>query len=183
MSDIVVALETALSYQEARSLPVTNSYFPPEDLITHPVANSYFPPKDRARTSAVASKSEGAGLLVVTINQGVRLNVKHPYVSLRVGSELKHTTTKFYDQNPVWVEEFQFTLEKPAEAVLWLTVCSASQMDRFLHKDVLGGVEISIADVVREKHMTSIYHFGGGRIHVELHFQHATREAFINNNL
>ncbi|XP_076929158.1 synaptotagmin-1-like [Bidens hawaiensis] len=126
------------------------------------------------------SKSEDVGLLVVKIHQGVNLKVKHPLVVLQVGPELKHTTPKFNDQNPIWEETFRFTLEKPAEAMLHVIVCSMSRMDKFLHKNMLGVVDLRIADVVKEKNIYSISNFGNGQVHMELQLQHATSGALIS---
>ncbi|XP_076881920.1 synaptotagmin-2-like [Bidens hawaiensis] len=153
-------------------------------FLQNPSTNNYFPPKDDnnklfkhsiRRAIDVASKSEDAGVLVITIHRGVNLEVKHPFVSLLVGTDKKHTTTKKHNQNPVWDESFQFTLEKPAEAILDLEVCSGSVMDRIHHKYNLGGVKIDVMDVVKQKHTNSIFHIGNGSIHAELHFLHSTR--------
>ncbi|XP_076918849.1 synaptotagmin-1-like [Bidens hawaiensis] len=120
----------------------------------------------------MASKSADAGVLVVTIDRGVNLEVKHLYVSLLVGSDKKHTTTKKHNQNPVWEETFHFTLEKPADAILDLEVYSDSLMDRIHDKYKLGGVKI---DVVKAKHKNNIFPIGNGCIHAELYFMHSTR--------
>ncbi|KAL8269063.1 hypothetical protein R6Q59_002861 [Mikania micrantha] len=68
------------------------------------------------------------------------------------------------NQNPVWKETFKFAVKKPAKAVLRLVVCSSSWIKK---SEVLGDVDISVADVVQEKHM-NIYNIGNSRIHVEL---------------
>ncbi|XP_076911805.1 uncharacterized protein LOC143569891 [Bidens hawaiensis] len=57
----------------------------------NPSTNSHFPSKDGAKALDMASKSEDAGLLVVTIDRGVNLEAKHPYVSLHVGTDKKQT--------------------------------------------------------------------------------------------
>ncbi|KAJ0580657.1 putative C2 domain-containing protein [Helianthus annuus] len=89
---------------------------------------------------------------------------KHPFVILRVvGHDIKRTTTMKNNQNPVW----KFTLEKPTKAILHLVVCS----DSWSKKDILGDVDISLADVVKEKQMNNMYNIGNTRIHVELQWE------------
>ncbi|XP_076918848.1 synaptotagmin-2-like [Bidens hawaiensis] len=122
----------------------------------------------------MVSESDGAGVLMVTIHRGFNLNVRRPYVGVLVGSDKKYTTAK-QSKNPVWEESLRFGLEKPAEAELLLVVYSDLTMDKFLDKHILGRVRISVADVVREKHMNSIYHIGNGRIHAELQFRLSAR--------
>ncbi|XP_076911804.1 uncharacterized protein LOC143569890 isoform X2 [Bidens hawaiensis] len=63
--------------------------------------NSYFSPNDGAKAIDMAFKSEDVGVLVVTIHRGVNLEVKHPFVTLLVGTDKRHTTTKKHNQNPV----------------------------------------------------------------------------------
>ncbi|XP_076894255.1 putative serine/threonine-protein kinase PBL7 [Bidens hawaiensis] len=121
MSDIVMALESALYYQEHR-----NDHF----LMPKPLD---------------VMESDRGGSLVVTIHEGNDLKEKHSYT-------VKH------NHNPVWKETFKFTLEKPAQAILHLDVSD---------------LNISVADVVKEKHMNYIYNVGTGRIHVELQWEPA----------
>ncbi|KAD4983189.1 hypothetical protein E3N88_19860 [Mikania micrantha] len=107
---------------------------------------------------------EGGGLLAVTIHEGNNLKAKHSFVIMRVGYDIKRTWTMRNNQNPVWKETFKFAVKKPAKAVLRLVVCSSSWIKK---SEVLGDVDISVADVVQEKHM-NIYNIGNSRIHVEL---------------
>ncbi|KAJ0727103.1 putative protein kinase RLK-Pelle-DLSV family [Helianthus annuus] len=141
MRVVVEELETALSYQYVRATR-------PEDIEEY-------------------ASSEGGGWLVVTIHEANNLEGKHPFVLLRVGDDIKRTTTIKNNRNPVWKETFRFTLEKPTKAILHLFVCSAN----WNVKLVLGDVEISVADVVKEKQMNNRYNIGNGRIHVELQWE------------
>ncbi|XP_021999048.1 probable receptor-like protein kinase At5g38990 isoform X2 [Helianthus annuus] len=162
MSDVVWALETALSYQEPKSDQDANTYLPTKSPseVTKPDPGKATHPIDIEEYAS----SEGGGLLVVTIHEGNDLKGKHPFVILRVGDDIKRTTN---NQNPVWKETFKFTLEKPTKAILHLVVCS----DARSKKDILGDVDISLADVVKEKQMNNMYNIGNGRIHVELQWE------------
>ncbi|KAI3744565.1 hypothetical protein L1987_57648 [Smallanthus sonchifolius] len=75
------------------------------------------------------------------------------------------------NQNPVWKETFKFTLEKPTKAILKLAVLSDWSSWGNNLKENLGDVDISVADVVKEKHMDNIYNIGDGQIHVELQWE------------
>ncbi|KAJ0495262.1 putative protein kinase RLK-Pelle-CrRLK1L-1 family [Helianthus annuus] len=135
MSVVVWALETALSYQEPKSDQDANTYLPTKSPseVTKPDPGKATHPIDIEEYAS----SEGGGLLVVTIHEGNDLKGKHPFVILRVGDDIKRTTTMKNNQNP----------------------------------DILGDVDISLADVVKEKQMNNMYNIGNGRIHVELQWE------------
>ncbi|MFS8029368.1 putative protein kinase RLK-Pelle-CrRLK1L-1 family [Helianthus anomalus] len=164
MSEIVRELESALQYQEPRNDPIANTYLlpKPSEVVESDHGNAV-----HLVGIEECASSEGGGLLVVTIHEANNLQGKHPFVLLRVGHDIKRTTTMKNNQNPVWKETFKFTLEKPTKAILHLVVCS----DSWSKKDILGDVDISLADVVKEKQMNNMYNFGNGRIHVELQWE------------
>ncbi|KAI3744559.1 hypothetical protein L1987_57642 [Smallanthus sonchifolius] len=166
MSDVVTALETALQHQELKIDQVESSY-----LLPKPSEVMESDHGKAARPVDIEEYgSEGGGLLVVTIHEGNDLEGKHPFVILRVGHDIRRTTTMKNNQNPVWKETFKFTLEKPTKAILHLVVCS----DSWSKKAVLGDVDVIVADVVKEKQMNNIYNIGNGRIHVELQWESST---------
>ncbi|KAF5779652.1 putative protein kinase RLK-Pelle-CrRLK1L-1 family [Helianthus annuus] len=90
MSDVVWALETALSYQEPKSDQDANTYLPTKSPseVTKPDPGKATHPIDIEEYAS----SEGGGLLVVTIHEGNDLKGKHPFVILRVGDDIKRTT-------------------------------------------------------------------------------------------
>ncbi|KAI3796014.1 hypothetical protein L1987_38675 [Smallanthus sonchifolius] len=149
MSDIVRELETALEYQD----PVAKgcSFQEHNEVL----------------------EMDGGGLLVVTIHEGNDLKGKHPHISLRVGFDMRKTKMMMNHKNHVWEETFNFNVKRPAKATLHLVVCSNSLREAF--KGDLGEMDISVADVVKQKHINNVYNIGNGRIHVDLRWEHSNK--------
>ncbi|XP_076911802.1 uncharacterized protein LOC143569890 isoform X1 [Bidens hawaiensis] len=128
MSEILEALKKALHYQESRNDQV-------EDHTKRQVTNKlprypYLNCKQKDCTKAAIgmasnSKNEDGGWLVVTVHEGVNLQLEHPRVMLAIGTDSAFTTIKYDNLNLVWEESFRFTLKKPQEEILILTVYSA----------------------------------------------------------
>ncbi|KAK1425819.1 hypothetical protein QVD17_21180 [Tagetes erecta] len=156
MSDIVIALETALRHQEHRN-----------DQVARPL--EVIEEMDRGKVAKIEEYDpDMGGLLVVIIHKGNDLERRRNlFVFLRIGYDMRSTTKVSKNQNPVWEETFKFTLDKPAKSVLHLVVEADSSYGNNL-KDNLGDVDIRVADVVKEKHMNYWYKVGTGRLHVEL---------------
>ncbi|KAI3744562.1 hypothetical protein L1987_57645 [Smallanthus sonchifolius] len=109
------------------------------------------------------------GVLVDTIHEGSDLERRNAFDFLRLGYDMRRTTSGYKNNNPVWKETFKFTLEKPAKAILKLAVLSdSSSWPRNNLKENLGDVDISVLDVVKEKHMNNVYNIGNGRIELQL---------------
>ncbi|KAJ0845428.1 putative C2 domain-containing protein [Helianthus annuus] len=117
------------------------------------------------------------GLLVVTIHEGsdIKVKAKHPYIDLRIGLDYRKTETMNNRQHHVWEETFKFTVENPAKATLHLELCSSSWRESFsLAYQGSSLVDISVADVVKQKHMDNVYDIANGRIRVELRWEPST---------
>ncbi|KAI7726820.1 LOW QUALITY PROTEIN: hypothetical protein M8C21_019517, partial [Ambrosia artemisiifolia] len=164
MSNIVGALATALEYQEPKNYQVSNTYLPPEPsmVLESNRGNASLP------VSSQEYASSNGGFLVVTIHEGNDLKRGRLHVGLRVGFDAKKTETITNNGYVVWDETFRFTIEKPSKAVLHLVPTINHWTSQ---KEVVGDLDISVADVVKEKLMNNIYNIAGGRLHVELQWE------------
>ncbi|KAF5762211.1 putative protein kinase RLK-Pelle-CrRLK1L-1 family [Helianthus annuus] len=155
MSDIVRELETALEYQE----PIAKSCLSPEPSETEVL------------------ELDHGGLLVVTIHEGsdIKVKAKHPYIDLHIGLDFRKTETMNNHQHHVWEETFKFTVENPAKATLHLELCCSSFRESLrLEYQGSSSVDISVADVVKQKHIDNVYDIAKGRIRVELRWEPST---------
>ncbi|XP_043812478.1 synaptotagmin-2 isoform X2 [Manihot esculenta] len=140
-------------------------------------------PNDIADPNAVEKAPEGTpaggGLFVVIVHEAQDVEGKHhtnPYVRLLFRGEERRTKLVKKNRDPRWEEEFQFTLEEPpTNDRLHVEVVSASSRIGLLHpKEILGYVDINLADVVNNKRINEKYHLidsRNGRIQIELQWR------------
>ncbi|KAL8269052.1 hypothetical protein R6Q59_002850 [Mikania micrantha] len=110
---------------------------------------------------------ETGGSLVVTIHNGNYRESRKTFVYLRLGYDVRRTTSIKSNENPIWNETFKFTLEKPANAILQLGFAFESLWTQ----ELLGDVDINVAEVVKEKHINNMYEFENVKIQVELKWE------------
>ncbi|XP_062101238.1 synaptotagmin-2-like isoform X2 [Humulus lupulus] len=121
----------------------------------------------------------GGGLLVIIIHEAEDVEGKYhtnPYVRLLFRGEEKKTKHVKKNRDPRWDEEFSFTLdEPPTNDKLYVEVVSVSSRMGLLHpKEVLGYVDIKLADVVSNRRINEKYHLidsKNGRIQIELQWR------------
>ncbi|CDP07376.1 unnamed protein product [Coffea canephora] len=122
---------------------------------------------------------ESGGLLVVIVHEAQDLEGKHhtnPSVRLLFRGEERRTKPVKKNRDPRWEEEFQFMLdEPPTDDRIHVEVVSTSSRMGLLHpKEILGYVDIHLADVVSNKRMNERYHLidsKNGRIQIELQWR------------
>nr|XP_027091681.1 synaptotagmin-2 isoform X2 [Coffea arabica] len=122
---------------------------------------------------------ESGGLLVVIVHEAQDLEGKHhtnPSVRLLFRGEERRTKPVKKNRDPRWEEEFQFMLdEPPTDDRIHVEVVSTSSRMGLLHpKEILGYVDIYLADVVSNKRMNERYHLidsKNGRIQIELQWR------------
>ncbi|XP_060186579.1 protein C2-DOMAIN ABA-RELATED 11-like [Lycium barbarum] len=98
-----------------------------------------------------------SGLLKVTVVQGRRLVIRDfkssdPYVVLKLGNQTSRTKVKNSCLNPVWNEEFDFSISDPVE-VLNLQVFDK---DRFKADDKMGNAHLSLQPLVASARLRKI---------------------------
>ncbi|XVF83193.1 hypothetical protein PTKIN_Ptkin16aG0114300 [Pterospermum kingtungense] len=127
---------------------------------------------DRPSDSEVFS---GAGLLSVMVLgaedvEGERHN--NPYAVVLFRGETKKTKMIKKTRDPLWNDEFQFTLEEPPlNEKIHIEVMSRRTGLGFRSKECLGNVDINLTDVVHNGRINQKYHLinsKNGVIHVEI---------------
>ncbi|XP_015884867.2 synaptotagmin-2 [Ziziphus jujuba] len=140
-------------------------------------------PEDTDDSNAVQKAPEGTpaggGLFVILVHEAEDVEGKHhtnPYVRLLFRGEERRTKQVKKNRDPRWDEEFSFTLEEPpTNDKLHVEVISASSRMGLLHpKEILGYVDIRLADVVNNRRINEKYHLidsKNGRIQIELQWR------------
>ncbi|XP_072977657.1 synaptotagmin-2-like isoform X1 [Typha angustifolia] len=154
-------------------LEVTYKPFKEEDL-----------PKDVSEDANIVQKAPDGtpldgGLLVVIVHEAKDLEGKHhtnPYVKILYRGEDKKTKHIRKNKDPRWEEVFEFVCEKPPiNDKIHVEVLSKPPNKGIIHsKEILGYVDISLADVVRNKRTNEKYHLidsKNGQIQIELEWR------------
>ncbi|KAD5960767.1 hypothetical protein E3N88_12239 [Mikania micrantha] len=145
----------------------------------HQAARSYLPPKpsqviefghdNNSTKLPQAINDYGRGLLVVTIHEGKFISRRERQLYLYVGHENRATKKTEKNEYPIWKEQFTFTVEKPTTTILRLKLLSYPSWYQALStEENVGSLDISIAEVVKEKHINKLYTIGYGQLLVEL---------------
>eukprot|EP00249_Psilotum_nudum_P004672 c18179_g1_i1 orf=700-2313(-) len=121
---------------------------------------------------------EGGGLLIVTILEGEDLEGKHhtnPYARVIFRGEKRKTKPIKKNRDPRWDAEFEYVLdEPPINDTLKVEVMSKG-MGLGLHfRELLGYVDISLADVVNNRRINEKYQLidsRNGKIQIELQWR------------
>uniref|UniRef100_A0A803NLZ5 Synaptotagmin-2 n=2 Tax=Cannabis sativa TaxID=3483 RepID=A0A803NLZ5_CANSA len=121
----------------------------------------------------------GGGLLVIIVHEAEDVEGKYhtnPYARLLFRGEERKTKYVKKNRDPRWDEEFQFPLdEPPTNDKLHVEVVSVSSRMGLLHpKEVLGYVDIKLADVVTNRRINEKYHLidsKNGKIQIELQWR------------
>ncbi|CAA7033956.1 unnamed protein product [Microthlaspi erraticum] len=117
-----------------------------------------------------------AGLLTVVIQSAkdVEGKKKHtnPYAFVLFRGEKKRTKMLKKTRDPLWNEEFEFTLEEPPlRESIRVEVMSKGTGFHFRSKEKLGHVDINLGDVVENGRINQKYHLINSRngvIHIEI---------------
>ncbi|OVA19601.1 C2 calcium-dependent membrane targeting [Macleaya cordata] len=140
-------------------------------------------PKDFEDSNTVEKAPKGTpsggGLLVVIVHSAEDVEGKHhtnPYVRIIFRGEERKTKHVKKNRDPRWEEEFTFMLEEPPiNDKLHVEVVSTSSRIGLLHpKEILGYVDINLADVVSNKRINEKYHLidsKNGKIQIELQWR------------
>ncbi|KAJ0969943.1 hypothetical protein J5N97_022820 [Dioscorea zingiberensis] len=120
----------------------------------------------------------GGGLLVVVVHEAQDLEGKHhtnPYVRILFRGDEKKTKYIKKNRDPRWEEEFQFMCEEPpTNDRIHLEVLSKAPSIGIHSKEILGYIDINLADVVSNKRINEKFHLidsKNGRIQVELQWR------------
>lgn len=139
-------------------------------------------PADHEESGTVDKAPEGTpadgGLLVVSVHQAQDLEGKHhtnPYVRLLLKGEERKTKTIKKNRDPRWEEDFEFMLEEPpTDDKLRVEVFSTSSRIGFHPKELLGYVDINLADAVSNRRINQNYNLiesKNGRIQIEVQWR------------
>lgn len=140
-------------------------------------------PNDLDDPNSVEKAPEGTpstgGLLAVIIHEAQDVEGKHhtnPFVRLLFKGEERKTKHVKKNRDPRWEEEFQFMLEEPpTNDRIHVEVVSTSTHLGLLHpKEILGYVDINLADVVNNKRINEKYHLidsKNGKIQIEMQWR------------
>uniref|UniRef100_A0ABL6UHM2 C2 domain-containing protein n=1 Tax=Cannabis sativa TaxID=3483 RepID=A0ABL6UHM2_CANSA len=119
----------------------------------------------------------GGGLLVIIVHEAEDVEGKYhtnPYARLLFRGEERKTKYVKKNRDPRWDEEFQFPLdEPPTNDKLHVEVVSVSSRMGLL-QEVLGYVDIKLADVVTNRRINEKYHLidsKNGKIQIELQWR------------
>ncbi|XP_039138470.1 synaptotagmin-2-like [Dioscorea cayenensis subsp. rotundata] len=120
----------------------------------------------------------GGGLLVVIVHEAQDLEGKHhtnPYVRVIFRGEERKTRHIKKNRDPRWGDEFQFMCEEPpTNDRIHLEVLSKAPSIGIHSKEVLGYIDINLADVVSNKRINEKYHLidsKNGRIQIEMQWR------------
>ncbi|MCL7040451.1 hypothetical protein MKW94_004632 [Papaver nudicaule] len=153
-------------------LKVTYKPFKEEDI-----------PKDFEETNEVEKAPEGTpsgrGMLVVIVHSAEDVEGKHhtnPYVCLIFRGEERKTKYVKKNRDPRWEEEFTFMLEEPPmdDRIHFEVVSSSSRIGLLHPKEILGYVDINLADVINNKRIKEKYHLidsKNGKIQIEMQWR------------
>ncbi|XP_051149981.1 synaptotagmin-2-like isoform X2 [Andrographis paniculata] len=130
---------------------------------------------------APAGTPDGGGLLVVIVHEAQDLEGKHhtnPSVRLHFRGEERKSKIVKKSRDPRWDEEFQFVVEEPpSNEKIHVEVVSISKRMGLRHpKEILGYVDIRLADVVNNKRINERYNLidsKNGRIQIEMQWRTA----------
>eukprot|EP00268_Persea_americana_P046887 TRINITY_DN484_c0_g1_i1.p1 TRINITY_DN484_c0_g1~~TRINITY_DN484_c0_g1_i1.p1 ORF type:complete len:538 (+),score=109.73 TRINITY_DN484_c0_g1_i1:832-2445(+) len=121
---------------------------------------------------------KGGGVLVVLVHQAEDLEGKHhtnPYVRVLFRGEEKKTKHIKKNRDPRWEHEFEYMLEEPPlNDKMHIEVVSKPPRIGLHSKELLGYVDITLGDVVRNKRINEKYHLidsKNGRLQVELQWR------------
>ncbi|KAJ4964296.1 hypothetical protein NE237_024235 [Protea cynaroides] len=139
-------------------------------------------PKDFEDSNEVQKAPEGTpaggGVLVIIVHEAEDLEGKYhtnPYVRILFMGEERKTKRLKKNRNPRWEEEFTFTLEEPPiNDRLHVEVISTSSKSLLHPKELLGYVDINLADVVHNKRINEKFHLidsKNGKILIELQWR------------
>ncbi|XP_010265982.1 PREDICTED: synaptotagmin-2-like isoform X2 [Nelumbo nucifera] len=140
-------------------------------------------PKEFEESNTVEKAPEGTpdggGLLVVIVHEAQDVEGKHhtnPYARLIFKGEERRTKPIKKNRDPRWEEEFQFMLdEPPINDKLHVEVMSSSSKLGLLHtKEILGYIDINLADVISNKRINEKYHLidsKNGIIQIEMQWR------------
>lgn len=140
-------------------------------------------PNDLDDPNSVEKAPEGTpstgGLLAVIIHEAQDVEGKHhtnPFVRVLFKGEERKTKHVKKNRDPRWEEEFQFMLEEPpTNDRIHVEVVSTSTHLGLLHpKEILGYVDINLADVVNNKRINEKYHLidsKNGKIQIEMQWR------------
>ncbi|KAI3734735.1 hypothetical protein L6452_14211 [Arctium lappa] len=134
-------------------------------------------PKENGVGSGGESPS-GAGVLLVTVQGAEDVEGEHhnnPYAIVIFRGETKKTKIVKRSRDPKWNEEFQFMLdEPPIHDKIHVQIMSKRSRMSFYSKELLGYVDINLADVVNNGRINHKFHLidsKNGVVHVELRWR------------
>ncbi|XP_024991862.1 synaptotagmin-3-like [Cynara cardunculus var. scolymus] len=120
----------------------------------------------------------GAGVLLVTVQGAEDVEGEHhnnPYAMVIFRGETKKTKIVKRSRDPKWNEEFQFMLdEPPINDKIHVQIMSKRSRMSFYSKELLGYVDINLADVVNNGRINHKFHLidsKNGLVHVELRWR------------
>ncbi|KAK4481078.1 hypothetical protein RD792_011948 [Penstemon davidsonii] len=120
----------------------------------------------------------GTGLLLVNVMSAYDVEGKHqtnPYVTILFRGEQRKTKSIKKTRHPHWNEEFQFVLEEaPIKDRIHIEVMSKRRRIGIMMKESLGHVDINLADVVYNGHISEKYHLINSRdgiIHLDMRWK------------
>lgn len=120
----------------------------------------------------------GAGVLLVTVQGAEDVEGEHhnnPYALVIFRGETKKTKIVKRSRDPKWNEEFQFMLdEPPIHDKIHVQIMSKRSRMSFYSKELLGYVDINLADVVNNGRINHKFHLidsKNGVVHVELRWR------------
>ncbi|KAM0938732.1 putative C2 domain, synaptotagmin-like mitochondrial-lipid-binding domain, C2 domain superfamily [Dioscorea sansibarensis] len=153
------------------------------EVIYKPFKEGDAPKEGTDDDSGVVEKApegtpSGGGLLVVIVHEAQDLEGKHhtnPYVRVIFRGEERKTRHIKKNRDPRWGDEFQFMCEEPpTNDRIHLEVLSKAPSIGIHSKEVLGYIDINLADVVSNKRINEKYHLidsKNGRIQIELQWR------------
>ncbi|KAJ3692802.1 hypothetical protein LUZ60_011897 [Juncus effusus] len=121
----------------------------------------------------------GGGLLVVIIHEAHGLEGRHhtnPYVDIIFNGEERKTEVVKKTKDPKWDQEFEFLCEEPPiNDTIHVEVFSKPRAKELIYcKELLGYVDISLGNVVKEKRIKEMHHLSdskNGEILIEIQWR------------
>eukprot|EP00268_Persea_americana_P046888 TRINITY_DN484_c0_g1_i3.p1 TRINITY_DN484_c0_g1~~TRINITY_DN484_c0_g1_i3.p1 ORF type:complete len:538 (+),score=108.62 TRINITY_DN484_c0_g1_i3:832-2445(+) len=154
------------------TMQLTYKPFKEDDLTEDATENGY------VVETASANAPEGGGMLVVTVHEAQDVEGKHhtnPYVRVLFRGEERKTKHVKKNRDPRWEHEFEYMLEEPPlNDKMHIEVVSKPPRIGLHSKELLGYVDITLGDVVRNKRINEKYHLidsKNGRLQVELQWR------------
>uniref|UniRef100_A0A1D1YIT7 Extended synaptotagmin-2 n=1 Tax=Anthurium amnicola TaxID=1678845 RepID=A0A1D1YIT7_9ARAE len=120
----------------------------------------------------------GGGLLVVIVHEAQDLEGKHhtnPFVRVLFKGEEKKTKHIKKNRDPRWGEEFTFMCgEPPVNDRIHVEVVSRPPSIGIHSKEILGYIDVNLADVINNKRINEKYHLidsKNGRLQIEMQWR------------